>query len=315
MDRRLREIIEATGELPALPATTARLLQLMEDELAAAAAVLEVIGRDPALTANLLKLCNSAYYGLRREVGTVHEALVLLGNRTVVQLAFATSLGDVLRGPLAGYRLERDALWRHSLAVAVAAAHFCDILGPVAAAPGNPSSPAGGDHARARRERAFTAGLVHDIGKLVLNGPLKARLQQLPQNAGFDALVRGERDVLGFDHAEAGQALAESWNFPAGLAGVIGRHHDPLPGARDIQPAGPARLAGSAAQADDLLPAIVAANLAACRAGFGAGAACDAQQWEQGLAALGADPAEAGAVLDRLPADVAALGQALGGIA
>lgn len=309
MDRRLREIIEATGELPALPATTARLLHLMDDELAGADAVLEVIGRDPALTANLLKLCNSAYYGLRREVGTVHEALVLLGNRTVVQLAFATSLGDVLRGPLAGYRLERDALWRHSLAVAVAAAHFCDILGPGGAAPGSPSAPAGGAQARARRERAFTAGLVHDIGKLVLNGPLKARLQQLPQTAGFDVLLQGERDVLGFDHAEAGQALAESWNFPAALAGVIGRHHDPLPGAGDVQPAGPAP------QADDLLPAIVAANLAACRAGFGAGAACDPQQWEQGITALGADPAEAGAVLDRLPADVAALGQALGGAA
>ncbi|MDA4679293.1 HDOD domain-containing protein, partial [Enterobacter asburiae] len=78
------------------------------------------------------------------QVGTVHEALVLLGNRTVVQLAFATSLGDVLRGPLAAYRLERGELWRHSLAVAVAAAHLCG----------------GGVADRARRERAFTAGLV-----------------------------------------------------------------------------------------------------------------------------------------------------------
>jgi len=285
MERRLREIIEATGELPALPATTARLLRLMDDEAAGADEVLQVIGRDPALTANLLKLCNSAYYGLRRQVGAVQEALLLLGNRTVVQLAFATSLGDVLRGPLAGYRLGRDALWRHSLAVAIGAAHL-----------------AGADGDRARRERAFTAGLVHDIGKLVLSGPLKAKLQQLPQTGRWDALRQGERDVLGFDHAEAGCALAESWNFPPALAEVIGGHHDlPAPGAQPRRPD------------DGLLVAVTAANLAASRAGFGAASACDEESWLAALGALGIGPPEMEAVLARLPGDVAALATALEG--
>lgn len=285
MERSLREIIEATGQLPALPATTARLLELMDDESAGAAAVLEVIGTDPALTANLLKLCNSAYYGLRREVGSVHEALVLLGNRTVVQLAFATSLGDVLRGPLAGYRLERDALWRHSLAVAVGAAHLAGAAGD-----------------RSLRERAFTAGLVHDIGKLVLNGPLKAKLQQLPQTGSYDALRQGERDLLGFDHTEAGRALAESWSFPAALAEVIGRHHD-LQGP-EAAPAG---------AHDALVRAVAAANLGASRAGFGAGSACDDQTWQDALGTFGFDPGEAEAMLVRLPGDVGALAAALDG--
>jgi len=285
MERRLREIIEATGELPALPATTARLLRLMDDEAAGAAQVLEVIGRDPALTANLLKLCNSAYCGLRREVGAVQEALVLLGNRTVVQLAFATSLGDVLRGPLAGYRLERDALWRHSLAVAIGAAHLVGAAGD-----------------RARRERAFTAGLVHDIGKLVLNGPLKAKLQQLPQTGRLGALRQGERDVLGFDHAEAGQALAESWSFPPALTDVIGGHHDPL---------SPCTAAGAADEG--LLVAVTAANLTASRAGYGAASVCDDESWHAALDALGIVPAEIQAVLVRLPGDVAALSAALEG--
>jgi len=293
MDRRLQDIVASTGELPALPATTARLLALLDDDTVGVGAVLDVIGNDPALTANLLKLSNSAYYGLRRQVGTVQEALVMLGNRTVVSLAFATSLGDVLRGPLAGYRLERDALWRHSLAVGVGAAQLVD---------------AGG--VRGLRERAFTAGLVHDVGKLILNAPLKAKLQQLPQSAGFDVLVRGERGILGFDHAEAGAALAAAWNFPAALAGVIGGHHDL------------ARAAGGATgdcESEDpdtagLLRAVAAANLTASRAGFGAGTLCEGDiQWRAEMAALGIDDDEATAVLDRLPGDVAALSAALGG--
>jgi HD-like signal output (HDOD) protein len=287
MERRLQDIVAATGELPALPSTTARLLKLLDDDTVGADEVLDIIGRDPALTANLLKLCNSAYYGLRRRVGTVHEALIMLGNRAVVSLAFATSLGDVLRGPLAGYHLERDELWKHALAVGVGAAH---ILGNA------------GD--RGRRERAFTGGLVHDIGKLVLNGPLKAKLQQLPPAGDFVVLLEGERAILGFDHAQAGAALAESWNFPPALAAVIGAHHAPVG-------AGAAELPEGADA--PLLCAVQAANLIASRAGLGAGTRHDEDQWRAGLAELGIDETEAIALQARLPGDVSALCVAFGG--
>lgn len=292
MDRRLQDIVAATGELPALPATTARLLALLDDTTVSADEVLEVIGHDAALTANLLKLCNSAYYGLRRQVGSVREALVMLGNHAVVSLAFATSMGDVLRGPLAAYRLERDALWRHALAVAVGASHLVDD---------------GGD--RRLRERAFTAGLVHDIGKLMLNTPLKAKLQQLPQSAGFDVLIRGEREILGFDHAEAGAALAEAWNFPGVLTDVIGGHHDLERAAAGSRAGSPAPASGPG-----LLPAVAAANLTASRAGIGAGTVCAGDEvWRDALDYLGFDPDAGAAVLARLPGDVRALAEVLGG--
>ena len=293
MDQRLQDIVARTGELPALPSTTARLLTLLDEENAGVDAVMSVIAHDAALTANLLKLCNSAYFGLRQRVGTVREALVWLGNRTVISLAFATSLGDVLRGPLAGYRLERDALWRHSLAVAIGSAHFAEAAG-----------------GRELRERAFTAGLVHDIGKLLLNGPLKARLQQLPQTAGLDVVTRGEREILGFDHAEAGAALAVAWNFPSWLAAVIAAHHDLA--------AAVASARGGAGGGDgqaDLAPSVLAANLTATRAGLGAGTACDDQEWDEALAALGIDRVDAAAALARLPGDVAALAEGFGGAA
>ena len=122
MSASLRELIDGTTELASLPVTTIRLMELLEDPAAAVDRVLRIIEKDPALTANLLKLCNSAYYGMRRRIGSPREALILLGNKTVIMLALATSMGDVLRGQLTAYRLGKEKMWHHSLATAVAAA-------------------------------------------------------------------------------------------------------------------------------------------------------------------------------------------------
>jgi HD-like signal output (HDOD) protein len=170
---------------------------------------------------------------------------------------------------------------------------------------------------RVSRERAFTAGLVHDIGKLVLNGPLKARLQQLPQTGSYDALRQGERELLGFDHTEAGQALAEAWNFPSSLAVVIGRHHDlqvdAEPGDQQNGDRNPTDQCEADPDTTGLVRFVAAANLAASRAGHGAGSACDDDTWQAALAALGIDPAEAEAMVARIPVDVGALAGATEG--
>lgn len=210
MHTTLQELITATHELASLPQTTARLLELLEDPTVEAVQLLDVIGRDPGLTANLLRLCNSAYYGRRREVGTLLEALVMLGNRTVLTLAFATSMGKVLRGDLAGYGLRKDDLWRHCLAVAFGSAAIVRDEG----------------HENLR-DRAFTAGLVHDIGKLLLDRLLARRLEWegVPGDERQQAEV--ERQVVGFDHAEAGAALAGAWRFPEQLVAAIRWHHEP----------------------------------------------------------------------------------------
>ena len=205
------DLIAATPELAAMPATSARLLDLLEEPDAPVGDLVAVIETDPGLTANLLKLCNSAYYGLRGEVGSVREALVRLGNRTVVTLAFAASMGRLLQAPVTGYRLPRGQLWRHALATGLVAARLL----PAAADAGE-------------RNRAFTAGLVHDLGKLLLDQPLRESLEQLPPDLDDTDLVRRERHLLGFDHAEAGAALAVAWNFPADLVRVIAAH--PRPG-------------------------------------------------------------------------------------
>lgn len=212
MNQTLKDLITGTLELAALPQTTARLLQLVEEPDVEASRLLRVIELDPALTANLLKLCNSAYYGRRREAGTVDEALLVLGTRTVVTLAFATSMGKVLRGDLNGYGMAKDELWRHALAVACGAATIVV------------------DEGREElRDRAFTAGLVHDIGKLLLDRILARGMEWEPLAASQLEWIEVERQVAGFDHAEAGAALADCWRFPEALVEAIRAHHEPCP--------------------------------------------------------------------------------------
>jgi putative nucleotidyltransferase with HDIG domain len=234
----LSELIASTNELSSLPSTTMQLMKLLDDDTVDASQVLAVIEKDPSLTANLLKLANSAFYGRRRQVGSAREALILLGNQTIVTLAFATSMGDVLRGPLSAYRLARNDLWHHALGTALAASHLASLAA-----------------CQETRERAFTAGLVHDIGKLLLNRPLKGELDQLPPDCGFACLLEAEQRILGFNHAEAGARLGESWNFPPYLVSTIENHHV-VPDDSDE---------------GILVRAVSAANLITCHLGWGGG--------------------------------------------
>jgi len=232
MNQTLKDLIAGTHELAALPQTTARLLELVEQPDVEAARLLRVIELDPALTANLLKLCNSAYYGRCREAGTVGEALIVLGTRTVVTLAFATSMGKVLRGDLNGYGMAKDDLWRHALVVACGAAVIVV------------------DEGREElRDRAFTAGLVHDIGKLLLDRILARRMEWEPLAAGQSEWLEVERQVAGFDHAEAGAALADCWRFPVELVEAIRAHHAPCPAGAPLDLATAVRAADAVAAA------------------------------------------------------------------
>lgn len=143
------------------------------------------------MTANVLKLSNSAFYGVRGTVGSTRQALVLLGNRAVLTLAFATGMVPVMRRNLVGYGIDRDRYWEHSLTSAMAAGVAMDRLG---------------DPERACE--AFTAGLVHDIGMLALDAHLAAnRMKLVPAFPLFNVSER-ERETLGFDHCDAGALLA-----------------------------------------------------------------------------------------------------------
>lgn len=280
MTTHLEELIAATTELRSLPSTTMQLMALLDDDTVEAPRVLEVIEKDPSLTSNLLKLANSAYYGVRRQVGSAREALVMLGNQTVVNLAFAASMGDVLRGPLASYRMERGEMWRHALGTALGASQLAASTGYAVT-----------------RERAFTAGLVHDIGKLLLNRPLKDHLEQLPPDGSMADLLAAETDILGFHHAEAGARLGEEWNFPPYLVDTIARHHNPGEGEEDA-----------------LVRAVAAANLVTCHLGQGGGCGpLDLEVLTAESAALGYPPEAVEPLVRSLPGDLESLLGKMGG--
>ena len=211
-DARLEALLRQVRDLPALPAAVLRVMQLTDDPKASAADVARAMASDQALALRVLKLANSAFYGASRRISTVSEAVVILGMRTTRNLVMATGCQDMLEVSVGGYAMPRGALWRHSLACG-SAAQALAIRAKYRAT-----------------EEAFVAGLLHDIGKVVLNMYLKEQFVKVLIRAagGKITYVEAEREILGFDHAEAGARLLERWNLPANLVSAVRYHHRPL---------------------------------------------------------------------------------------
>jgi HD-like signal output (HDOD) protein len=209
-NKTLFNLVANTGDLAALPTTVVDLLYLFKEEDASAQSVVNILHRDPAMTANVLKMSNSAFYGARRKICSVQEALVMLGNRAVVTMAFASGMARVMRRDLNGYHLSRSCFWNHSILAATASSVAAEKLGWAE-----------------QKCEAFTGGLVHDVGMLVIDSHLVTnKLNLVTADPAFD-VSGSERRLLGFDHCEAGAMLAENWGFPPVLRDSIRFHHDP----------------------------------------------------------------------------------------
>jgi putative nucleotidyltransferase with HDIG domain len=178
---------------------------------ATAQSVARHLGQDQALTARVLRLANSAYYGLPRQIVGVPDAVVVLGMRCVRNLCLVASTYPWMIRPLKGYELEPKALWTHSFGVAVAAQLLAQRTRRTAA------------------DLAFTAGLLHDLGKVALSIWLENKMTGMVTIATRERLTfdEVERKVLGFDHAQVGAHMGESWNLPKPLVEVMRFHHQP----------------------------------------------------------------------------------------
>ncbi len=206
-----RTILDRVHDLPTLPGSVGRLAALLEDERSGAGDFERIIRPDPALTANLLRIANSAWFGLRSRADTVRQAITLLGVRRVFEAAASAALLRVIPPRLAGYEIDAAAFWQHSIAVAVLAERL-------------------GQEIRGRPpDLTFTAGLLHDLGKLVIgvfvsqeSGPILDRVRN-----GAIPFVRAEREVLGVDHAEVGGEVARAWRLPDAALWAARWHHQP----------------------------------------------------------------------------------------
>jgi putative nucleotidyltransferase with HDIG domain len=181
-----------------------------------AASLAKILSQDQSLVVRVLRLANSAYYGMQRDVDTMTDAIVLLGMRTVRHLCLLASSYPWLTKAFPGYGLGPKEMWVHSLSVGVGAQVIAERSG--AADP----------------DMVFTAGILHDLGKTALSVWLEnkvgamAKLAEIHETT-FDVI---EKKVLGFDHQDVGAHMAEAWNLPKPLIQAIQSHHRPLESAK-----------------------------------------------------------------------------------
>lgn len=208
---KLTELTATIEELPPLPSIVVKLLQASRDPNASVRDMVELIRLDPSLTAKVLRLCNSAYFGLPRKISSIQEALVYIGTDTLVNFILAGCLSAYYEQAQDGYGMVAGSLWRHSVGCAIAAQHL---------------SPHADD---LMRSEAFTAGLLHDVGKIILNAYVRDEFRKIKEIVRTRGLPfeQAEREVLGFSHTDAGAELARSWNLPDSLVDAIAHHQAP----------------------------------------------------------------------------------------
>jgi putative nucleotidyltransferase with HDIG domain len=207
----LKRIIDRVSDLPTLPRTVLKITELVNDPKSSAKDLANVITDDQVLTARLLKLVNSSFYGFPQKIATVTGAIVLLGFDAIRNLLLTTSVFGLFPSKGKEDRLGVERFWDHSLGCAVGAKVIGDYMG------------------YDKIEELFVAGLLHDIGKIV-------ELLFLPEDFNKVIsvvedenilLVDAERRVLDYTHAEVGELLAERWNMSSKLVDVIAHHHQP----------------------------------------------------------------------------------------
>ncbi len=199
-------LLEEIVTLPSLPATVSRITELVNTPDSALSEVAKAIQTDPALAIKTLRLVNSAYYGLAHKVTSVDHAVALLGMKVIKNLVFTATVFDT-------FNKGTDALLRHSVSCGVA----MRIL--IAEIPG---------HADMEPEEAFVFGLLHDVGKIILEQFLAKEVEsvQLLSRTNQIPLFEAERLIIGVDHAEIGSRLAQQWGLSTELVGAIAGHHN-----------------------------------------------------------------------------------------
>jgi HD-like signal output (HDOD) protein len=204
----LRAAIQRIDGLSSPSASLDRILELAADCESDVSQLTAAIEADPAITAHVLRLSNSAYFGVAKEVTTLARAVVVIGWQNVLGLATCAALAPLFRSP--DPRLDGSALWLHSCATAQAARQL--------------AVPAGFDPSL-----AHVAGLLHDLGAAVLSKVLGAPYAQVIERVRTQglSLEAAERELLGVDHGWAAGVAFERWSLPAGLVTAVACHHAP----------------------------------------------------------------------------------------
>lgn len=211
METDIVELVKGVGGLVTLPDVFIRINRLVEDPDSTVGDIAKAVSQDPSFTVRLLRVANSPLYGLSSTVDTVTKAVAIIGTSQIRSLALSTSIASTFEG-LPNDLVSMENFWRHSLYCALAArilakeARKCDV------------------------EAVFTAGLLHDIGELVIFNRLSAQAKEVLllvlDNVDELPVYEAEWQIMGFDHAQVGGELARQWRLPPLLEECIAYHHD-----------------------------------------------------------------------------------------
>lgn len=208
------DLIAKVPRLPPPSPAVAQMLALLGRPESDNEDITRVVKQDGVLSAKLLAMCNSAALGLAAPVSSVDQAVMYLGHAEIHRLVMALSFGGAMAPRLPGYAMDENALWRHALLTALATEKV------VAATRGLAFDAS----------VAYTAGLIHDLGKVLLShaldAPTRTAVQRLVES-GATSLVEAEKSVLGTDHAEVGAYLLQQWRLPEALVEAVANHHCP----------------------------------------------------------------------------------------
>jgi HD-like signal output (HDOD) protein len=208
----VESIIEATDHLKPISDVAGKVLVLLDDPDCGVSDLSDIIRHEPALTANLLKLANSAYFGLPGKLNDAKQAIVYLGMSQVVDLVLLVSCSNSFSGSHEGYGLKAGELWKSAVSGAIIANDLAQLKG------------------LKQGSLIFTGSLLRDIGKVVLDQFINPAISKIMDRVTDQSITfaEAERQVLGFDHVQVGAMVAKNWNFPDALQCVIRYYHSPL---------------------------------------------------------------------------------------
>ncbi len=211
IDALKERILKTLDDLPAMPQVVIKAREVMANVDSGVNDVVKILETDQAITTRILKVANSAYYGMSGKISTIKHASVILGYKVIGELITLASSSGLLDRELGGYDLGAGALWKHSLSVAIGSR--------ILAARKNPSL----------EDTSFSAGLIHDAGKLVLDQYVMERKEDFEEvmEHGQVTFMTAENKIFGFNHAEMGFDVCDRWSIPEDIATAIKFHHSP----------------------------------------------------------------------------------------
>jgi len=205
MNQELEQIIMNAGDLPTIPVVATKVLQLIEDEATTADDLSRAVSADPAVTARVIKISNSSFYGCQRQIQTLPHAIMMLGYNTLRSVVVAAAVKQVYKP----YGLTEKMLWEHSFGAGLAARIIASSMRQV------------------NGEEAFLGGLFHDIGKIIMNFMDNQKFQAVMQKCYNDgtSFQQAEQLFYSYTHAEVGAMVIKKWNFPEMLMKTVLQHH------------------------------------------------------------------------------------------